>query len=155
MKKISLLILTYIFLSVLTFNITYAQDSISEEAIVSYISQINVNLDNSIDVTEQITYTTGSEHRRGIYRDISRTSSQGRSINIENIAVIDEKGDSYEFETSNSPNNIRIRIGNPNIKFVGEKVYIIKYKATNAIAQFKDFDEIYWNVTGNNWDLPI
>lgn len=155
MKKISLLILTYILLSVLTFNITYAQDSISKEAIISYESQINVNLDNSIDVTEKITYTTGSERRRGIYRDISLTSSQGRNMDIKNITVLDEKGYSYEFENSSYSNNIRIKIGNPNITFLGEKVYIIKYKATNAITQFKDFDEIYWNVTGNNWDLPI
>jgi uncharacterized membrane protein len=155
MGKIYLLLLTYILTLGLNFNSVVAQNVVPEESIISYISDIVVNIDNSIDVTEQITYNTGPEKRRGIYRDIATISSQERRMSIENITVKDEKGDPYEFETSDSKDSIKIKIGNPDIAFLGQKVYIIKYKATNAIAQLKDLDEIYWNVTGDEWNLPI
>ena len=32
---------------------------------------------------------------------------------------------------------------------------IITYKVTNAVRWFDDHDELYWNVTGNDWPVPI
>ena len=32
---------------------------------------------------------------------------------------------------------------------------IISYKVTNAVRWFDDHDELYWNVTGNDWPVPI
>ncbi len=31
----------------------------------------------------------------------------------------------------------------------------ITYRAANAVRFFKDHDEFYWNVTGNDWKVPI
>jgi hypothetical protein len=31
----------------------------------------------------------------------------------------------------------------------------IHYTVTNAVRWFDDHDELYWNVTGNNWPVPI
>ena len=31
----------------------------------------------------------------------------------------------------------------------------IAYRASNAVRFFKDHDEFYWNVTGNDWKVPI
>ena len=38
---------------------------------------------------------------------------------------------------------------------VGAHEYVIRYRATREIGRFADFDEIYWNVTGNGWIFPI
>ena len=37
----------------------------------------------------------------------------------------------------------------------GEHRYSIRYRATRQLGLFKDYDELYWNVTGNGWVFPI
>ena len=50
---------------------------------------------------------------------------------------------------------IHIRIGDPK-RFVSEhQTYVITYGVENAILFFNDHDELYWNVTGNDWKAPI
>ena len=36
-----------------------------------------------------------------------------------------------------------------------ERTVRISYRASNAIRFFPDHDEFYWNVTGNDWKVPI
>ena len=126
-----------------------------QEAIKSFISNISVNTDNSIDVVETITYNSGPTEHHGIYRGIFPYSSTGTKISIQNISVVDLSGIPYQYQISTSSDNIQIKIGDPNLTFLGEKTYIIRYHATKAVAQLKDYDEIYWNVTGNSWTIPI
>jgi hypothetical protein len=130
------------------------------ESISYFKSYIKVNTDNSIDVIEEITYNTGPASHHGIYRDIYPFSSQNRSMSIEDISVSDKNGETggpYQYTVSNSGKYKRIKIGDPNNTFVGQKTYVIRYRATNAVAQYQegDHDEIYWNVTGNQWGFPI
>ncbi len=37
----------------------------------------------------------------------------------------------------------------------GEYTYTIKYRVDRELGFFKDFDELYWNVTGNGWTFAI
>ena len=37
----------------------------------------------------------------------------------------------------------------------GNQTYLITYQVENAILFFDDHDELYWNVTGNDWKAPI
>ena len=37
----------------------------------------------------------------------------------------------------------------------GEHVYAIRYRTTRQLGFFKDYDELYWNATGNGWVFPI
>lgn len=131
------------------------QASSNIESIVKYSSEIKVNKDNSIDVTEKILYDTGSNYKHGIYRDIYPYSSQKKRMNISGVSVLDEFNTPYKFEILKSGKNIRIKIGDPDVTFNGQKIYIIKYHTTMAVGQYDDFDEIYWNVTGNSWTMPI
>ena len=134
----------------------YAENkSLDREAIVDFSSDISVNGDNSVDVIETIVYSTGPLQRHGIYRDIYPYSSQNRKMTIENVIVTDGNNQPIQYQVSNEGKNFRIKIGDPNQTFNGEKIYLIKYRATRAVAQLKDFDEIYWNVTGNEWNIPI
>ena len=132
-----------------------AQTSGADEAITSFDTQIQVQTDGSVLVTETIQYTTGGIEKHGIYRDINTNSSQGKVMDIQDIEVLDEKGKGYQFEKSNQSTGIRLKIGNPNATFSGAKTYVIKYRATHAVGYFDEFDEIYWNTTGNNWPFPI
>jgi hypothetical protein len=158
MIRIKFLLLTAILSTGYVAGIANAQSQnqpLPQEAIISYFSNIAVNTDNSIDVTETITYDTGPQEHHGVFRDIYPYSSQKRKMAIENVTVTDENGSPYIFQISDSDGNLRIKIGDPNRTFGGQKIYVIKYHATRAIAQFKDFDEIYWNATGNAWGMPI
>ncbi len=157
-KKIFLVTLALVFLTGVSSANVHAQiqdEVFAEESIASFDAHIKVNTDNSVDVTESIVYNTGPNERHGIYRDVYPYSSQNRKMSIERVAVTDESGNSYPFTLSDSATNFRIKIGDPNTTFVGQKTYVIKYHATRAVAQFSDLDEIYWNVTGNEWQMPI
>lgn len=127
----------------------------SQEAIVSYKSDIVVNIDNSINVTEEIIYQTGLTEHHGIYRDIHPYSSLGKKMGIKDVIVADESGKIHTFQIQGVGKDIRIKIGDPEVTFLGEKTYIIKYRATNAVAKLDEIDEIYWNATGNDWGMPI
>lgn len=127
----------------------------NQEAIISFDVDIVVNTDNSIDVTEKIIYQTGSAEHHGIYRDIYPYSSEGKKMSIKNVVVVDESGAPHQFQVSSIGKNIRIKIGDPNTTFMGEKTYLVTYHGTNAVAKLADLDEIYWNVTGNEWGMPI
>jgi uncharacterized membrane protein len=146
-----------IILSVVSFSgVAYAQNlSVAPESITSFASNIKVNTDNSIDVLETIGYWSGPTAHHGIYRDIRTLSSENRKMDIENISVADESGNPYQYVTSSTGDSVRVKIGDPNTTFTGGKVYVIKYHATRAVAQLKDTDEIYWNITGNEWGFPI
>ncbi len=135
-------------------NLIFAVQN-SEEAITDFHADILVNIDNSIEVTETITYNTGNIERHGLKRDIIPKSSIGFRMQIDVLSVVDENNNPYPFTVSKSGGYVVIKAGDPNQTFVGEKTYIIKYHATKAIAQFDAFDEIYWNVTGNDWEIPI
>src|SRR3989344_8515672 len=85
MRKVTLLLLTLILGLGCIFGVAKAQtQSLPQEAIISYDSNIIVNVDNSIDVAEKITYNTGPQEHHGIYRDIYPYSSQDRKIGIDN-----------------------------------------------------------------------
>ncbi|KKR70082.1 MAG: hypothetical protein UU13_C0014G0008 [Candidatus Nomurabacteria bacterium GW2011_GWB1_40_7] len=158
-NKILFILLFGVLISLSFFGVAYAQNEdtdFSQEAIVNFHADIFVNADNSIDVVENIVYNTGEIERHGLLRNIVPRSSWGHKMKIENVNAVDENNNPYIFTTSSdSGSNFEIKMGDPDVTFTGERTYIIKYHATKAVAQFKDFDEIYWNVTGNDWNIPI
>ena len=127
----------------------------SVEAVTSFESTIVVNRDNSIDVTETIVYNTGESEHHGILRNILERSSQGRKMRFTDISVVDEQGTEYQFKETSDGETTQLKIGSPDVTFNGEKTYVIHYHATNAVGQSPETDEIYWNVTGNEWSFPI
>ncbi len=151
MKKI----ISIVSLLLILCSFGYANAQTGYQAIVLFDSIIQVNTDNSIDVQEKIVYSTGPLSRHGIFRDIKTLSSQNRKMDISNISVVDENGESYMYVVSQQGSSTQIKIGDPDVVFTGQKTYIIQYNATRAVGQFDNLDEIYWNVTGNEWQFPI
>ncbi|MCC7436807.1 DUF2207 domain-containing protein [Candidatus Nomurabacteria bacterium] len=149
MKKINLLITTIIL------GLFFLPAKVVAEVIKSFDSQIVVNLDSSISVKEIIVYDSEDLEKHGIFRDIRDISSQNEKIDIKEISVFDEQGHNYQWQKQNIKEGIRLKIGDPSTTFNGEKTYIIQYTATNSVAHLEGKDEIYWNVTGNNWPFPI
>ncbi len=125
------------------------------EIIKKFNSQITVNKDSSVSVIETITYDSESVLKHGIYRDITPISAQGKKLLIKDISVTDAAGVQYQWQQQTNNGDIRLKIGDPNATFVGEKTYIIRYTAISAISYLDAYDEIYWDATGNKWPFSI
>ena len=130
------------------------------EHIKSFKSDILINKDGRINVKETIVYDFGQLQKHGIYRDVPfiRTNQDGKKYKLEfnNFSVQDENGKGYRFTTSSIDEKIiRLKIGDPDRLISGIYNYIITYTVEGALTYFSDHDELYWNITGNEWTVPI
>ncbi len=123
------------------------------EEVTSFSSDIVVSKDGTISVTERINYNF-PEPRHGIYRDIPiRYELDNGDAVIVPIEIVSVEGGPHKIEKTRS--TMRIRIGNPDKTITGMHTYTIKYIATGALRYFDEHDELYWNVTGNEWNVPF
>lgn len=128
------------------------------EQIDNFAVNIDINNDSSIEVTERIDYNFGSLQRHGIYRYIPykyKARGGNFSLRFSDISVEDENGASYNYEKSQASGNINLKIGDADKYITGKHTYIIKYRVERALNYFDEWDELYWNATGTEWDVPI
>ncbi len=146
-----------IFLLFLIFFIFKPQYSFAE-VIHNFDTKIVAQKDGAMNIEENITYDFESVSRHGIYRYIPLVSKVGdlfRIIQIKNIKVLRD-GESEDYKLSWENNNLNIKIGNANRLISGNHTYTITYTVSNGIgSNYDDHDEIYWNVTGNDWQVNI
>lgn len=128
---------------------------VSAEVIKSFDAQIIVNTDASISVVETIVYDSEGLEKHGIFREIRPYAANGTKMKIRAITVVDENGVPYTWEKSFNTGNVELKIGDPNVTFRGQKTYNIRYTVIGAISYIDQYDEIYWNATGNNWPFAI
>jgi len=69
--------------------------------------------------------------------------------------VVDGAGKKWSYKVSRAGNQLNVRIGDANRFVDGHQTYVITYQVENAVLFFNDHDELYWNVTGNNWKATI
>lgn len=147
----------YIFLAILV-CLFFPPAVRAAEKINKFEVLLKINPDASLEVSEKIYYDFGRESRHGIYRDLpyKYNNKQGSfKLRLTDFHVSDEAGRPYSFKVSNSAGNKRIKIGDPDKLVSGEKIYRIDYKVKRALGFFPSHDELYWNVTGNNWQVKI
>ncbi len=121
------------------------------EEIESFNSRIIVNGDSSLNITETIVYDFGdSIGKHGIYRYF-KGENNGKDPIISDVLVTDEDGDPYRYTF----NNNKIKIGDEFFTVWGKRTYIINYKLQGAINYLKDWDELYLNINGFDWQVPI
>jgi len=162
MKKFSLLIPIILFTGImfLLIPVANAQSSMGER-IISYDSDIKVNKDSSMEVTEKIkVFCTGSQIKRGVYRDFPtkyRDTHGNRVVVGFDVLEVLRDGKPEPYGVESIVNGKRVKIGDADIFLDTNRVYeyTIKYKTTRQLGFFKDHDELYWNVTGNGWNFVI
>lgn len=121
-----------------------------------YNVNIIVNEDNTLDITEDITaYFNISKH--GIIRSIplrnnitrlDGTTSTNRT-QLTNLSV------NTEYTTSREDGNLKIKIGSASHALTGKQKYTIKYTYNLGKDSSKNYDELYYNIIGNEWDTVI
>ncbi len=128
-----------------------------------FTSDITLNQDASIDVKETVDYHF-STYRHGIYREIPTNYKTAGSFTRPTILRLNNlyyyrtsnPNDTYhEYERTTSNGYTVLKIGDAEETIIGEYTYIIDYKLTYAVNYFDDHDELYINVTGNGWEVPI
>ena len=130
------------------------------ERILNFKSFIKVHPDASMTVTEDITVqATGQEIKRGIIRDFPTTYRDrlGNTVTVGfKVEEVLRDGRSEPYQTESASNGVKIRIGQKDVFLrSGAYTYTIRYRVDRELGFFKDFDELYWNVTGNGWTFAI
>jgi len=138
----------------------------ANERITSFESAITVHSNASVEVRETISVNVeGQKIQRGIFRDIptryrDRLGNKVR-VDLDVFEVTrNEAAETYSIEQKDggmlAEGKVRIRIGNKDVMLRHEpQKYGIKYRTNRQIGYFENHDEIYWNVTGNDWEFAI
>lgn len=117
---------------------------------------IKVKENNVLDITENINVNF-NESRHGIYRTIplfntitrlDGTTSKNK-VQITNIKV----NEPYTKSIQNG--KLNLQIGDPDRTITGPKTYSIHYDYNLGKDPSKDYDELYFNLIGNEWDTNI
>ncbi len=130
------------------------------EHIAAFDVSYDVATDGSMVVTETIDYDTGAVPRHGIQRDLvvrqRYDNAHDRVYPFEVLSVTASPGTPSQWKILNQPGGRkRIRIGDPNTTITGRHRYVVRYRLGAVLNGFADHDELYWNVTGNDWLVPI
>jgi len=130
------------------------------ERITLFSSDIEVTPGGALLVTETLNVQVeGRQIKRGIYRDFP-TNYKDRAGNNMRVGMkvleVRRDGRPEPYIVQPRANGMHIRIGRADrLLSHGPHAFVIKYKTTRQIGFFKDFDELYWNVTGSDWAFPI
>ena len=125
--------------------------------VADFNDTISVHADGSALVRERITLTFDGEWH-GIHRFIPIEYPGARGINytlfLNVTGVTDGNGDKLKYESSTSNGFRDLKIYIPDAVDAIRTVEI-DYTVRNGTRFFEDHDEFYWNVTGNDWPVPI
>jgi len=118
---------------------------------------IQVQRDASIQVTETITARFVGSYN-GIYRTIPVTYHTPQGFNwtlgLSLQSAKDAEGRPLRVESSRERHYIKFKIWVPGASDATRTV-VLRYRATNGLRFFDDHDELYWNVTGDEWDVGL
>ena len=153
MKRLLQLILVLLLVNTFGSNIAYAAADTTTERISEFSSVISVSEDGSVIVNESINYFFPTL-RHGIFRKIPlvKTNQDDRDFRM----VVKQAGvEDWNYQDNSTKSELNLKIGDPNKKIEGSQVYVVNYVLDGALTYFSDHDELYWNVTGNDWIVPI
>lgn len=116
-----------------------------------------VGKDGSTSIQEEITFVFEG-HFNGIYRDIPieypGPSGTNYTLFLQVRGVTDGDGNPLKYEKSRKGASLHLKIFIPGAEDTTKTVRI-SYESPNAVRFFDNHDEFYWNVTGNDWPVPI
>jgi len=151
----------YIFILLLVISLILIPNNVfatgfDEYFLNNYDINIIVNEDNTLKITENIgAYFRVSKH--GIFRKIPLKNKVTRldgttSYNRAKISEINVS-DKYTISTENGYRVIKI--GDANRTLTGQKNYVISYLYNLGKDTGQEYDELYFNLIGSEWDTSI
>ena len=71
------------------------------------------------------------------------------------MSITDSEGASLPYEKGRRGQSISLKIGDSDVTLTGLQTYIITYTVDRVIQRYETHDEVYWNITGSEWDTDI
>lgn len=132
----------------------------AEEVIEDFDVTLQVQPDGNLLVTERITVQAeGEQIKRGIYRDLPVTYSlplgllQSSPITLLGAS---RDGQAERVRVEQNGSWVRYYLGSADqLLQPGRYQYELRYRVERQLLHHEDSDELYWNVTGNQWVFPI
>jgi uncharacterized membrane protein len=125
--------------------------------IKNFHSEVTITPDGMVDVVETIQAGFAGSWN-GLYRTIPIEYSTPQGLNyslfVTVLSITDDSGESLKYDSSRSGGYLKLKIYVPNA-VDATKTIVVHYRTSDALKFFEDHDELYWNVTGNDWDDPI
>lgn len=125
--------------------------------VADFQDNITVQRDGSAVVVERISVAFVGQFN-GIYRKIPieypGPSGSNYELFLDVQSITDDTGNKLKYESSVSNHERVLKIYVPGAADA-TRVVEITYLVRNGTRFFKDYDEFYWNVTGNDWPVPI
>jgi Predicted membrane protein (DUF2207) len=125
--------------------------------VTDFQDDILVDRDGSAVVTERITLRFDGEWhgiRRTIPIEYPGPNGTNYELFLKVMSVTDGNGGTLKYDSSTSNGARDLKIYVPDAVDTTRTVEIT-YRVRNGTRFFKDYDEFYWNVTGNDWPVPI
>ncbi|MDD2270529.1 MAG: DUF2207 domain-containing protein [Candidatus Dojkabacteria bacterium] len=133
------------------------------EHISQFNSDITINQDATIDVTEEIHYYFDT-YKHGIFWELPIEYSVGgfkraTAFNLNNLYYYPEGQPELSkglYERTSGMGWVELKVGDPDTTIMGPYVFVVDYTLQDAgISYFDTHDEVYLNVIGPGWEVPI
>ncbi|HEV2651927.1 MAG TPA: DUF2207 domain-containing protein [Rhizomicrobium sp.] len=137
-----------------------AQLDSSFEHITSFDSDITVAANGELTVAETISVIARDDQiKHGIYRDFPTRykDKHGAAVHVRfDVVSVVMDGHDEPYTTDSIDNGVRVKIGDKDTTLTtGPHVFKLTYITSRQIGFFPNYDELYWNVTGNGWGFQI
>ncbi len=146
--KYSLNLSLFVLIILIFSSAIYSQDF----NITNYDISMDINTDGSLDIVENIAVNFAKK-KRGIYRSIPyKYKKDGKTVKL---GITDIEVDDYKHAISWRNGNLIIKIGDKKIYLEGDQQYTISYKIENGIQSYSEYQELYFDLIGNDWKTEI
>lgn len=130
----------------------------SDWYIENFKTTIDLHSDSTAIITENILADAGNlPDKHGIFRILpTGVNVEGDKIKtpVELISITDFSNNPHPYTTISDKNTITWKIGSAHTTVTGENEYKIIYNVANIIrTDSPEFDEFFWNLNGNFWDI--
>jgi uncharacterized membrane protein len=146
-----------LFLLVLAVAVSLPSEAQRSWRISDFQSNVAVMQDGTMMVTEHISLVFIGEWH-GIHRTLPIEYPGPHDTNytlfLKIRSVTDEDGKALKYDSSVSKGYRDLKIFVPGAVDTSRQVNI-QYEVLNGIRFFDDYSELFWNVTGNDWTVPI
>jgi uncharacterized membrane protein len=129
-----------------------------QEGIRNFEVKAELTADRKLKITEFIDYDFGPTPKHGIFRNIPETYIRdGMTYDYKyQVGRVLRDGQPETYQQYREGKSLVLKIGKADVTMPGKHVYTIEYETSQAINFFKDgHSELYWNVTGNEWQIGI
>lgn len=125
-------------------------------AIDRFAVSLQVNADGTLIVREDISVEFTGAHN-GLIRVVPVRYERGGldwSLRVDGVGAYGEDGGRLRAEVTRAQRALRIKAWVPGAVDARRTVTFV-YRVRRGYLGFEDHDELYWNATGDEWDVPI